>query len=127
MKRAEQHGIKLLLPEDHIVVYPDKDPDFIHPERIDSPHIPHDAMALDIGPKTIAKFTQGLGNAKTIFWNGPMGFFEKEKFSKGSEELAKAVGALAALKVVGGGDTVSAVKQFRLEGSFDLLSTGGGA
>jgi phosphoglycerate kinase len=75
-------------------------------------------QGFDIGPKTVEKFAQALSKAKTIFWNGPLGWFEKPEYAKGTFELAKFVAELPAVKVVGGGDTVSAIKH---------LSTGGGA
>ena len=82
---------------------------------------------FDIGPKTIQKFSQFLSNAGTIFWNGPLGWFEKPEYAVGTFELAKAIGQLPAIKIVGGGDTVSAVKKSGYAEQFDHLSTGGGA
>jgi len=84
-------------------------------------------QGFDIGESTIKGFIEFLSNAKTIFWNGPLGWFEKPEYSKGTFEIAKAMSELQALKVVGGGDTVSAVKQSGLAEKFDHLSTGGGA
>ena len=84
-------------------------------------------LGFDIGPETVKKFTAFLANAKTIFWNGPLGWFEKTEYSKGTFDIAKAVGKLQALKVVGGGDTVSAIKQSGEDRYYDHLSTGGGA
>ena len=82
---------------------------------------------FDIGPKTVEKFSKALSNAKTIFWNGPLGWFEKPEYATGTFELAKFVSELPAVKVVGGGDTVSAIKQSGYADKFDHLSTGGGA
>jgi phosphoglycerate kinase len=84
-------------------------------------------QGFDIGPRSIEKFTKFLSNAKTIFWNGPLGWFEKPEFSAGTFEVARAVAGLAAVKVVGGGDTVLAIKQSGAAEKFDHLSTGGGA
>lgn len=84
-------------------------------------------QGFDIGPKTVAKFGEFLSNAKTIFWNGPLGWFEKPEYAQGTFDLAKIVSELPALKVVGGGDTVSAIKQSGHSAKFDHLSTGGGA
>jgi phosphoglycerate kinase len=84
-------------------------------------------QGFDIGPKTVEKFSKFLANAKTIFWNGPLGWFEKPEYAKGTFELARFVGELPAIKVVGGGDTVSAIKQSGFADRFDHLSTGGGA
>jgi phosphoglycerate kinase len=84
-------------------------------------------QGFDIGPKTIQKFSEFLSSAKTIFWNGPLGWFEKPEYAVGTFEIAQAVGKLSALKVVGGGDTVSAIKQSGTAELYDHLSTGGGA
>jgi 3-phosphoglycerate kinase len=90
--------------------------------------IPSDTnQGFDIGPKTIQQFTAALANAKTIFWNGPLGWFEKPEYSTGTFEVAKAISELSAMKIVGGGDTVLAVKQSGYADQFDHLSTGGGA
>jgi len=84
-------------------------------------------QGFDIGPKTIAKFIEILSKAQTIFWNGPLGWFEKPEYSTGTFEVARAVAQLEAVKVVGGGDTVSAIKKSGVAEHFDHLSTGGGA
>lgn len=82
---------------------------------------------FDIGPRTITEFSKFLANGKTIFWNGPLGWFEKPEYAVGTFEVAKAVSELSAIKIVGGGDTVSAIKQSGYAAKFDHLSTGGGA
>lgn len=84
-------------------------------------------QGFDIGPKTVQKFIEFVSNGKTIFWNGPLGWFEKPEYSAGTFEVARAIAQLPAMKVVGGGDTVSAIKQSGAAGGFDHLSTGGGA
>lgn len=84
-------------------------------------------QGFDIGPKTVANFCEVLSKAKTIFWNGPLGWFEKPEYATGTFEVAQCVAALDAVKVVGGGDTVSAIKKSGLSEKFDHLSTGGGA
>lgn len=90
--------------------------------------VPSDTnKGFDIGPKTIAQFCEVLSRAKTIFWNGPLGWFEKPEYATGTFEVARCVAALPAVKVVGGGDTVSAIKQSGVADKFDHLSTGGGA
>lgn len=90
--------------------------------------VPSDTnKGFDIGPKTIEKFTQYLANASTVFWNGPLGWFEKPEYATGTFAVAKALAEGSALKVVGGGDTVSAIKQAGVADRFDHLSTGGGA
>lgn len=91
-------------------------------------HVPSDTnQGFDIGPKTIQLFIEKLKPAKTIFWNGPLGWFEKPEYAVGTFEVAKAVAQMSAMKVVGGGDTVSAIKASGVADQFDHLSTGGGA
>ncbi len=86
-----------------------------------------DEMALDIGPQTTAEFVHQLSAAGTIYWNGPMGYFEIAEFSAGTKAVGEAIAAAAAVTVAGGGDTVSAVRMFGLEGRLTHVSTGGGA
>ncbi|MGE0615568.1 MAG: phosphoglycerate kinase [Bacteriovoracia bacterium] len=82
---------------------------------------------FDIGPQTIELFKKFLAGAKTVFWNGPLGWFEKPEYATGTFEIAKMLAEVKALKVVGGGDTVSAIHQSGMTAGFDHLSTGGGA
>jgi len=82
---------------------------------------------LDIGPQTIKLFTQYLKNSKTIIWNGPVGMFEEEKYSYGTKGLCETLKNIEAIKIAGGGDTASAIKQFGYESVFTHISTGGGA
>jgi phosphoglycerate kinase len=89
--------------------------------------IPRDLMGLDIGPTTVEEFARIIADAKTILWNGPMGVFELEPFSAGTRGVAMAVAGASAFSVVGGGDSLSAIKRAGLEDEFDHLSTGGGA
>jgi phosphoglycerate kinase len=125
LKKAEARKVEILLPIDHKVAFPLKDPDFKNPSIVDV--IPEDAVALDIGPKTVEKFARALADAKTVFWNGPQGFFEKEQYAAGTIAVGRAIADSKAVKVAGGGDTLSAIASFGLESRFDLLSTGGGA
>lgn len=90
--------------------------------------IPEDTVdGCDIGPRTVEAFCKMLAPAKTIFWNGPLGWFEKPEYAAGTFAVARSVAELKAVKVVGGGDTVSAIKQCGAAAGFSHLSTGGGA
>jgi len=91
--------------------------------------LPEDNIrTFDIGPKTIKNFKSIIKKARTILWAGPLGYFEKKPFDKGTKEIAKAIAQnKAALKVAGGGDTIFAISKFGLKEKFDHLSTGGGA
>jgi phosphoglycerate kinase len=124
-RKAADRGALLMLPED-VVAAPDATVDA--PRRtVPVDAIPWDMMGLDIGPRTVEEFARTLADARTILWNGPMGVFELEPFSAGTRGVATAVAGTEAFSVVGGGDSLLAVKRLGLEGSFDHLSTGGGA
>jgi phosphoglycerate kinase len=101
------------------------------PLRIEISNVDHglfdDQMAVDIGPQTIAKFVAAILRARTIFWNGPMGVFEKEAFAKGTMAMARAVAEANATSVVGGGESVEAVKASGFADRISHISTGGGA
>ena len=127
LQEAKSRGLKLLLPIDHIVA-----------EKIDAgasvrtigkgQPIPANMMALDIGPETIELFCEEVSTARTIVWNGPMGVFELAPFSKGTFKLAQAVADNGgATSIVGGGDSVSAVRQAGVADKITHISTGGGA
>jgi phosphoglycerate kinase len=119
----DQAGDKLLLPADHVVVSELKDGAPF--EIVET--IPAGKIAVDIGPKTVRKFSTIIANAKTIIWNGPMGVFEKPPFDKGTVELAKAVANSGAVSVVGGGDSEKAIKSAGVADKISHISTGGGA
>ena len=89
--------------------------------------VAEDDMILDVGPKTAALYAEIIKNAGTIVWNGPVGVFEMAPFSKGTEELCKAVAASSAFSIAGGGDTLAAIDKFGVEKDVSYLSTGGGA
>ena len=99
----------------------------VRPRTVPAREIPRGLKGLDIGPRTVEEFARILADAKTILWNGPMGVFELEPFSAGTRGVAVAIAGAAAFSVVGGGDSLLAVKREGLEDSFDHLSTGGGA
>ena len=122
MKRAKGRGIPFLLPVDHVAAASIDDTATKTVDRLDD-----QSAGFDIGPKTIALFASEIKKAKTIVWNGPMGVFEKEQFRKGTVEIAKAVADTEAIKIVGGGDSVSAIKVAGVESRITHISTGGGA
>jgi len=125
LDRAQAEKVNLYLPSDHIVAA-EKDPD-AEVKTVDSPPLPPDMMGLDIGPKTVDKYSEIISEAKTIFWNGPMGVFEIEKFSQGTMKIAEAVASSGALSIVGGGDSVAAVYKAGVSERISHISTGGGA
>ena len=124
IQKAEAKGVKLLLPTDHVVA-----------ERFAADAaakhvkgtIPDGWMGLDIGPETIAAYAAAIATARTVVWNGPMGVFEWEAYSKGTEAVGRAVAACSGYTVVGGGDSVAAAEAFGLTESLSHVSTGGGA
>jgi phosphoglycerate kinase len=126
--RAVTHGIGdalIELPQD-VVAATEATAD-VRPQTVPAREIPRGLRGLDIGPRTVEEFARILADAKTILWNGPMGVFELEPFSAGTRGVAVAIAGAAAFSVVGGGDSLLAVKREGLEDSFDHLSTGGGA
>ncbi len=124
-KKAEEKGVRIFLPSDHIIAR-EKKPGAEFKILTRFP-IPEDYMALDIGPETVKKYSGIIKNAKTIFWNGPMGVFEINEFSHGTTGIAEAVAASDSLSIVGGGDSVAAIKKTGLEKNISHISTGGGA
>jgi phosphoglycerate kinase len=124
MQRAEERSVKLMLPTDLVVA---RSLDAERGDVVDIAHVPADAMALDIGPATVEAFRRVIVPARSLFWNGPMGLFERPAFSRGSLGVAQAGAACPGFTVVGGGDSVSAVNQAGLAGDYDHVSTGGGA
>lgn len=124
-KKCYESG-KILLPIDYVVSN-----EFDNPTEIittTSREIPEGFMGMDIGPKTRELYVEEISKAKTIFWNGPMGVFEKEEFTAGTIAVCKACAELKdAFTVCGGGDSAAAVKQFGYKDSFSHVSTGGGA
>jgi len=127
LAEAKAHNVQFLLPIDHVVA--DKP---AHDARIqnigEGKAIPPDMMALDIGPKSVELFSNEIAIARTIVWNGPMGVFEIEAFAKGTKKIAQAVADNgAAVSIVGGGDSVAAVKAAGVADKITHISTGGGA
>jgi phosphoglycerate kinase len=124
LESARRRGVPMVLPVDAVVA-----------QSVDSPsgravsvrQIPADHMGLDIGPRTVERFTDALKPARTIVWNGPLGVFERAPFSEGTLGVARAVAASAAFSVIGGGDTVAAVRRAGIEAQIGYISTAGGA
>src|SRR3954454_17138202 len=127
LAKAKSRGVRFLLPVDHVVA--DKFDAAAKARNIgEGEPIPADMMALDIGPKSVEKFADEISRARTIVWNGPMGVFEFPQFAKGTTAIAHAVTDNAgATSIVGGGDSVSAVKQAGVADKITHISTGGGA
>jgi phosphoglycerate kinase len=126
LKAAEAKGVKLLLPVD--VVLAAQVSENAIPRIAQVNEIPEELMGLDIGPASCELYAREIAKAKTVFWNGPMGVFELKPFENGTKQIAKAVAAnRQATSIIGGGDSVSAVKQFGLDDKISFISTGGGA
>ena len=124
----DEAGEKLVLPVD--VVVAERMEEDAGSETVGVENIPSDKMGLDIGPRTVELFEEHISGAKTIFWNGPMGVFEIDAFARGTEGVARAVAAASergATSVIGGGDSVAAVRKLGLEDEMSHISTGGGA
>jgi phosphoglycerate kinase len=124
MAEAARRNVAFVLPSDHIVAdVPEPD---AHADV--AAHIPSDKMGLDIGPRTIADFIERLSLARTVIWNGPLGFFEIPAFAGGTIKVGEALSRLAhAITVIGGGDTAAAVANYSWAKNFTHISTGGGA
>jgi phosphoglycerate kinase len=123
--KAEERGVVVVLPED-VVVASEASAES-RKETVAADRIPSGLKGLDVGPRTVEEFTRVLADARTIFWNGPMGVFELEPFALGTRGVAQAVAAANAFTVVGGGDSVAAIRKLGFQDSVDHLSTGGGA
>jgi phosphoglycerate kinase len=125
LKKAGENNIDVLLPRDVVAAAGTKSESG---RVVQAMAVPEDLAALDIGPETARGFADAIARAKTIFWNGPMGVFESEPFAGGTLAVAKAVaGAIGALSVVGGGDSVAAIHKSGLHDKITHISTGGGA
>ncbi len=128
LKKAEEKGVKVHLPVD--VVAADAFSNEANTQFVDIYHIPDGWQGLDAGPKSNIGFSFIIAQSKTILWNGPLGVFEMKKFAKGTIELGNAIAdatAEGAFSLVGGGDSVAAVKQFGFADKVSYVSTGGGA
>ena len=125
MEKAKQKKVKFLLPIDNKIGKEFK-PD-TESKTVKSTEIPDGWEGLDIGEETIKLYKEELQNAKTIVWNGPLGVFEFDQFAVGTNEIAKALGDIDAIKIIGGGDSAAAVEKAGLAEKMTHISTGGGA
>ena len=122
LERAHEQGVGLRLPTDHVVASGlDAEAGEVTKELV------HGLMGLDIGPDTVEQYALEIQGAKTVFWNGPMGVFEREPFAAGTQGVARAVARSRAYTVVGGGDSAAAIAAFGLADEVSHVSTGGGA
>ena len=125
MKKAEDAGVKLLLPVDTVCA---KEFDNDSESGVfDRDSIPADMMGMDIGPKTAEIYKTAIAEAKTVVWNGPAGVFEMPNFAAGTKAIAEALASSSAVTIIGGGDSAAAVEQFGLADKMTHISTGGGA
>jgi phosphoglycerate kinase len=128
LQKAKAKGVSIILPQDSIIA--DSFSNDANTANSESDQIPSGWMGLDIGEKSIQDFTAVIKSSKTILWNGPMGVFEMENFSKGTKQIALALKdatEAGAFTLVGGGDSVAAINQFELADKVSYVSTGGGA
>jgi len=125
LKKAEDKGVKVVLPVD--VVIADEFAPNANAKVVDIDKIDAGWMALDSGPRSSDLYAEALKDAKTIVWNGPMGVFEMDAFARGTERVAQAVADSSAVSIVGGGDSIAALKKTGLSDKITHISTGGGA
>ena len=128
LDKAKEKGVKVVLPVDLTIA--DKCGADANTQIVDADKVPEDWEALDSGPKTSALYSEALAGAKTVIWNGPMGVFEFDAFAKGTLAVAKAVAEATkngATSIVGGGDSIAALKKTGLADQISHISTGGGA
>lgn len=128
LAKAKSLGVQLLIPEDSIAA--DKFAADANTQEVSNDNIPAGWMGLDIGKKSIARFSEVIAASKTILWNGPMGVFEMPAFQNGTKSVAEAIVKATengAFSLVGGGDSVAAVNQFGMADKVSYVSTGGGA
>jgi phosphoglycerate kinase len=125
LDKARSNAVSFHLPQDHVLAMAAEAG--ARTKIVESLPFPEDMMGVDIGPKTVDAYGAIIAEAKTIFWNGPMGIFEIDEFAKGTIGIAKAVAASGAISIVGGGDSIAAVKKAGVQDRISHLSTGGGA
>ena len=129
LKKAEEKGVKILLPVDTMITksFPDPIDAPVESTCVKVGEIPDDMMGLDIGTESAALFAEEVKNAKTVVWNGPMGVFENPVFANGTISVAKALAETEAITIIGGGDSAAAVNTLGFGDKMSHISTGGGA
>ncbi|MFC2047828.1 phosphoglycerate kinase [Chloroflexota bacterium] len=125
MKKAIRNGVCLLLPVD--VVVTDEISDEAKGKVVSIESISSRQKIVDIGPRTIKKFSEELQKCKAVFWNGPMGIYEMPQFAEGTRAMAKVLSVLEATTIIGGGSTADIVIEMELDDKMSFVSTGGGA
>jgi 3-phosphoglycerate kinase len=125
IEEAARRGVELALPAD-VVVAPRLE-EGVETRVVGSDEIPPDWMGLDVGPRAVSAFRARIGEAGTVIWNGPLGVFEMDRFARGTLDVAEAVAASRAFSVIGGGDSISAVRKAGVADRISHISTGGGA
>jgi phosphoglycerate kinase len=128
LEQARSRGIEVLLPADVVVTESLDDPSHVrNAHTVPANSIPPNGKAVDVGPETRKAFAEAIGRARTLFWNGPLGVFEKPPFDAGTRAVAEALASCPGFSVIGGGETVAAVHQAGVTGRIGHVSTGGGA
>jgi phosphoglycerate kinase len=125
LRQAGSRGVQVMLPVDLVVT-----DDLAAPRRIETvpaEQVPPGMKAVDVGPRSRRRFADAIAGARTLFWNGPLGVFERPPFDAGTREVAQALAACTGFSVIGGGETVAAVRQAGVAGKIGHVSTGGGA
>jgi phosphoglycerate kinase len=122
-RRLLDGPVEIVLPHDHVVAPSPEEAAQV--ETVEE--IPEDRMGLDIGPRSVTEIVQRLEGCRTVFWNGPLGLFERPPFDRGTYAVAEALACAGAFSVVGGGDSVAAVRAAGVVDRIDHVSTGGGA
>ena len=125
LKKAEERCVRFRLPVDHVLTSSIECGTIV--ETVGTYPFPNDLMGVDIGPGTIALFSEIIGRAKTIVWNGPLGVFETPAFAVGTMKIAEAVANSGAFSIIGGGDSIAAVEKAGVGDKISHISTGGGA
>ena len=125
LDKARKNEVSFHLPQDHLLARAAEAG--ADTRIVETLPFPDDMMGVDIGPKTVEAYAAVIAEARTIFWNGPMGIFEIEEFARGTIGIARAVAASGAVSIIGGGDSVAAVKKAGVRDKISHISTGGGA